>query len=128
MLCSWSLASSTLGVLVTALGEDSRDVAFVGRLPNTLGTILASLGYLRLIIMWDRRADSALKRRLRAVGRVALTNYLCQTLLGVLVLSTILVDAPVNRAGILLFVLAVRLLQLWWSQAWSHRFRFGRAE
>lgn len=113
MLCSWSLASSTLGVLVTALGEDSRDVAFVGRLPNALGTILASLGYLRLIIMWDRRADSALKRRLRAVGRVALTNYLCQTLLGVLVLSTILVDAPVNRAGILLFVLAVRLLQLW---------------
>ena len=122
------LPLAAVGVLVTALGDYSRDVAFIGQVPNTLGTIPASLGYMSLIVLWNRSPDSTLKRRFRAVGRMALTNYLTQTVLGVLVLTAILDAAPVNRAGILLFVLAVWTLQLWWSQAWMQRFRFGPAE
>jgi len=114
--------------LITALGDYSRDVAFVGQLPNTLGTIPAALGFLSLIVLWNRGPDSGLKQRFRAVGRMALTNYLTQTVLGVLVLTVILDAAPVNRAGALLFVLAVWTLQLWGSQAWRQRFRFGPAE
>ena len=122
------LPLAAVGALVTALGDYSRDVAFIGQVPNTLGTIPASLGYMSLIVLWNRGPDSALKQRLRAVGRMALTNYLTQTVLGVLVLTIILDAAPINRAGILLFVLAVWLLQLWWSPAWMNRFRFGPAE
>ena len=122
------LPLAALGALTTALGDYSRDVAFIGQVPNTLGTIPASLGYMSLIILWNRGLDSALKQRFRAVGRMALTNYLTQTVLGVLVLTAILDAAPVNRAGLLLFVLAVWTLQLWWSQAWMQRFRFGPAE
>ena len=122
------LPLASIGVLITALGDYSRDVAFIGQVPNTLGTIPASLGYMSLIVLWNRGLDSALKQRFRAVGRMALTNYLTQTVLGVLVLTVILDAAPVNRAGILLFVLAVWTLQLWWSQAWMQRFRFGPAE
>ncbi|MYD94861.1 MAG: DUF418 domain-containing protein [Chloroflexi bacterium] len=122
------LALAAIGVLITALGDYSRDVAFIGQVPNTLGTIPASLGYMSLIVLWNRGLDSAPKQRFRAVGRMALTNYLSQTVLGVLVLTTVLDAAPVNRAGILLFVLAVWSLQLWWSQAWMNRFRFGPAE
>lgn len=122
------LPLATIGVLITALGDYSRDVAFIGQVPNTLGTIPASLGYMSLIVLWNRGLDSALKQRFRAVGRMALTNYLSQTVLGVLVLTVILDAAPVNRAGILLFVLAVWSLQLWWSQAWMNRFRFGPVE
>ncbi|MDE2903166.1 MAG: DUF418 domain-containing protein [Chloroflexota bacterium] len=122
------LTLAAVGVLVTALGDYSRDVAFIGQVPNTLGTIPASLGYMSLIVLWNQGPDSALRRRVRAVGRMALTNYLTQTVLGVLVLTVILDAAPVNRAGILLFVLAVWTLQLWWSQAWMQRFRFGPAE
>jgi len=122
------LPLAAAGALVTALGDYSRDVAFIGQVPNTLGTIPASLGYMSLIVLWNRGPDSALKQRFRAVGRMALTNYLTQTVLGVLVLTVILDAAPVNRAGILLFVLAVWSLQLWWSQAWMQRFRFGPAE
>ena len=122
------LLLATISVLITALGDYSRDVAFIGQLPNTLGTIPASLGYMSLIILWNQGLDSALKERFRAVGRMALTNYLTQTVLGVLVLTLILDAAPVNRAGILLFVLAVWALQMWWSQAWMQRFRFGPAE
>jgi len=122
------LPLAAIGVLITALGDYSRDAAFIGQVPNTLGTIPASLGYMSLIVLWNRGLDSALKQRFRAVGRMALTNYLTQTVLGVLVLTVILDAAPVNRAGILLFVLAVWSLQLWWSQAWMNRFRFGPAE
>ena len=123
------LSLATLGVVVTAVNDYSREVAFIGQVPNTLGTIPASLGYMALIILWNNRADDWFKRRLRAVGRMALTNYLTQTVLGVLVLTTLLGDAEwVNRSAILVFVLAVWALQLWWSQAWLSRFLFGPAE
>ena len=123
------LPLATAGVLILALNDYSRDIAFIAQIPNTLGTIPASLGYMALIILWNNRADDWLKRRLRATGRMALTNYLTQTILGVLVLTILLGDAEwVNRAAILLFVFAVWALQLWWSQAWLSRFLFGPAE
>ncbi len=120
---------ATAGVVITAVNDYSREVAFIGQIPNTLGTIPCSLAYMSLIILWNNREDSWLKRRLRAVGRMALTNYLSQTVLGVLVLTTLLgeVDA-INRSAVLLFVFAVWGLQLWWSQAWLGRFLFGPAE
>ena len=68
------LSLATVSVIVTALGDYSRSVAFIGQIPNTLGTIPASLGYMSLIILWNGRPDNWLKRRLRAVGRMALTN------------------------------------------------------
>ena len=123
------LPLATLGVIATALNGYSREVAFIGQIPNTLGTIPAALGYMSLIILWNASADNWLKRRLRAVGRMALTNYLTQTLFGVIVLTTLLGDNDsVGRAALLLFVFAVWALQLWWSQAWLGRFLFGPAE
>ena len=123
------LSLAAAGVVVTAANDYSREVAFIGQIPNTLGTIPCSLGYMSLIILWNNRADNWLKQRLRAVGRMALTNYLAQTVLGVLVLTTLLGDIDfVNRSAVLVFVLAVWALQLWWSQAWSSRFLFGPAE
>ena len=80
-------------------------------------------------MLWNDRPDSGLKRSLRAVGRMALTNYLTQTVLGVLVLSLWLGEAEnVNRAAILVFVFAVWGLQVWWSKRWLRRFRYGPAE
>ena len=123
------LPLAALGVVATALNGYSREVAFIGQIPNTLGTMPAALGYMSLIILWDARADAWLKRRLRAVGRMALTNYLTQTLFGVLILTILLGDNDsVGRAALLLFVFAVWALQLWWSQAWLGRFLFGPAE
>ena len=123
------LPLAALGVIITAIGDYSREIAFIGQIPNTLGTIPASLGYMSLIILWNNREDSRLKGRLRSVGRMALTNYLAQSVLGVLILTLLLGDADwVNRAAILLFVIAVWALQLWWSQAWLSRFLFGPAE
>lgn len=123
------LPLAALGVVATALNGYSREVAFIGQIPNTLGTMPAALGYMSLIILWNAGADAWLKRRLRAVGRMALTNYLTQTLFGVIVLTILLGDNDsVGRAALLLFVFAVWALQLWWSQAWLGRFLFGPAE
>ncbi len=123
------LPLAAAGVVITAMNDYSREVAFVGQIPNTLGTIPASLGYMSLIILWNNRADNRLKRRLRAVGRMALTNYLTQTALGALFLTVLLGNADfVNRSVVLAFALVVWALQLWWSQAWLSRFLFGPAE
>ncbi|MCY4639278.1 MAG: DUF418 domain-containing protein [Chloroflexi bacterium] len=123
------LPLAAAGVIVTAANDYSPEVAFIGQLPNTLGTIPASMGYMGLIILWNNREDGWFKQRLRAVGRMALTNYLAQTVLGVLVLTTLLPDADyVNRAAVLVFVAAVWVLQVWWSKAWLSRFHFGPAE
>ena len=115
--------------MVTAANDYSRAVAFIGQIPNTLGTIPCALGYMSLIIIWNNGTDNWLKQRLRAVGRMALTNYLAQTVIGVVVLTSLLGDLHfVNRSAILVFVLAVWALQLWWSQAWLDRFLFGPSE
>ena len=123
------LPLATAGVILTAVNDYSREAAFIGQIPNTLGTIPCSLGYMSLIILWNNRADSWLKERLRAVGRMALTNYLSQSALGVIVLTVLLGDVDsVNRSGVLVFVFAVWALQIWWSSAWLGRFLFGPVE
>ena len=123
------LPLAAAGVIITAVNDYSREIAFIGQIPNTLGSIPASLGYMSLIILWNNRGDNRLKKRLRAVGRMALTNYLTQTVLGVLVLTTLLGDVDfVNRSAVLVFVFVVWALQLWWSQAWLSSFLFGPAE
>ena len=123
------LPLAALGVVVTALGGYSREVAFIGQIPNTLGTLPSALGYMSLIVIWDARAESRLKRRLRAVGRMALTNYLAQTALGLLALTYLLGNSDwASRSVVLVFVAGVWALQLWWSQAWLGRHLFGPAE
>ena len=122
------LTLAALGVIFVTVNGFSREVAFTGNTANNLGSIPAALGYMSVLILWNRRADNWLKRRLRATGRMALTNYLAQSILGILILSVLLGDFTINRAGLLLFVLAVWVLQLWWSSAWLNRFRFGPAE
>ena len=123
------LPLAAAGVVITSVNDYSREIAFIGQIPNTLGTIPASLGYMSLIILWNNGADSWLKERLRAVGRMALTNYLSQTVLGLLVLTVLLGDADfVNRGTVLAFVFAVWALQVWWSKAWMSSFLFGPAE
>ncbi len=95
---------------------------------NTAATIPVVLGYVGVISLWNRRGDSAVHERIRAVGRMALTNYLTQTLLGVLVLANLVDTDDLTRTGAFAFVLLVWALQLAWSKPWLERFRFGPFE
>ncbi len=122
------LPLAVVGVVYVAWNDFSREVAFIGHIPNQLGTIPATLGYMSLIVLWNKRQNNWLKTRLAAAGRMALTNYLSQTVLGMALLTVALGDFTIYRSGLLVFVLGVWALQLWWSQAWLSRFQFGPAE
>ena len=53
------LPLAAAGVIVTAVNDYSREIAFIGQVPNTLGTIPASLGYMSLIISSGTTAGTA---------------------------------------------------------------------
>ena len=111
-----------------AATDFSPDVAIVGAIPNTLATLPLALAYLSLVALWNLRGEGALHRRIHAVGRMALTNYLTQTIIGVIVLRTLFEPDDLNRSWVLLFIVAVWVVQVAWSQPWLDRFRYGPFE
>lgn len=131
-LAAWGLGvglplSSAGLALMVATGFDI-DWAVAGTIPNTVATVPICLGYLSLIVLWNSARDSALRQCIRALGRMALTNYLSQTALGLIVLGALLGDVELSRTWVAVFVVAVWAVQLWWSKAWLDRFSFGPVE
>lgn len=104
---------------------------FFGPLFNAWGCIPVALGYLGLVMLAVRRGVlPGLFARLAAVGRMAFTNYLLQT-----VLCTTLfyghglgLFGTTERYQQLLIVFGVWALQLWLSPRWLRRYRHGPLE
>ena len=112
-----------------AVNDFEPGVALTGTIPNTAATIPAAMGYAGLIMLWHHRTpERAANKRIRAVGRMALTNYLSQTVLGIGILNGLLDPSDLNRGLLALFVACVWTLQLWWSQAWLKKHCYGPAE
>jgi len=111
-----------------AATEFSPDVALVGAIPNTFATFPLAFAYLSLIALWNLRSRTNLHQRVHAVGRMALTNYLTQTILGVIIIRTLFEPGDLSRSWILLFIVAVWVIQLAWSKPWLDRFRYGPFE
>lgn len=122
------LPLSSAGLALMAATDFDIDWAVAGTIPNTVATVPICLGYLSLIVLWTSAGDSPLRQRIRALGRMALTNYLSQTALGLIVLGALLDGTGLSRTWIAVFVAAVWALQLWWSKAWLDRFSFGPVE
>ena len=116
------------GVVWVSLADYSADVAFIGSIPNTIATLPMATAYLAIIILWNSSGESRFRNRIRAVGRMALTNYLSQSVVGVLTFSVVLAQVPVTRSAAIVFVLLVWGAQLWWSLPWLNRFRYGPME
>ena len=79
-------------------------------------------------LLWNQRPETRWHERFRAVGRMALTNYLTQTIIGLLVLDGLFEFGSLNRSQIFVFIVAVWALQLAWSEPWLRYFRFGPFE
>lgn len=83
-----------------------------------------------VILLVQSRKHPWLVGSLAAVGQMALTNYLMQTLL----CTTFFYGygfgwfGYLGRAQLLLVVIAVWVLELLWSKPWLSRFQFGPAE
>jgi len=98
---------------------------------NYWGSLFVSSGYIGLIMLLCKSsAFTPVTNVLGAVGRMALTNYLLQTI----ICTTIFYGhgfglfGQVERAQQVLFVIGVWALQLIISPLWLHYFRFGPAE
>jgi uncharacterized protein len=90
-----------------------------------------SCGYLSLIALWstsDFLPD--LKRRLAAVGRMAFSNYIMHSILGIFIFYGIGLGlmGEVQRFPQLMIVFAIWALQLIISPWWLKRYRFGPLE
>jgi len=98
---------------------------------NYLFSIPVALGHVSVVMLLCKSGVARwLVDALAAVGRMALTNYLAQSVIFCVVFLGwgFGVWGRVDRAGVWGFVVAVWLLQLVVSPLWLARFRFGPAE
>jgi uncharacterized protein len=99
---------------------------------NNVATVPMTLGCVGLLMMWSTRQSSGrsadLRTRVRAVGQMALTNYLTQTVFGVIVLRGIFQRGDLGRAELVVFIGLVGSIQLLWSRPWLQRFTNGPVE
>jgi len=98
---------------------------------NAFGSLVVALGHVGLIMLIVQDgALTWLTRRLAAVGRMALSNYLTHSI----VCTTLFYGygfglfGQINRTGLAAIVLAIWIFQLWISPIWLKHFRFGPAE
>jgi uncharacterized protein len=93
------------------------------------GSCLAA-AYAASVMLAGQDARRQLGTWLAPVGRMALTNYLMQSVLGTLLLqgSGLGLGAALPHAGLLLLAGAIMLLQIFLSRWWLHRHRQGPVE
>ena len=114
-----------------AHGWSAQYSMFFGGLWNYWGSVLVAIGYVGLLMAIARAgALSWLTTRLAAVGRMAFTNYILQTLIATTIFygHGLGLFGHVERTGQIAIVLAIWLVQLTLSPLWLRHFRFGPLE
>lgn len=117
----------------------SADVAMAvlvgASIANSVGAPLLAVGYLAAlaVLVVDRGATRGIRRRLAALGQIALTGYLLQSLLALVVFfgfgrygQVAVAGEPI--LGMLLFVVGVWSVLLLVAPWWTARFRYGPFE
>lgn len=92
---------------------------------------MISLGYAAAIVLLLRSGRArGLTDRLASVGRMALSNYLAQSLICTTLFSSfgLRLYGSVPRVGLVPIVLAVWAVELWWSPRWLARHPTGPVE
>lgn len=104
---------------------------FIGSQWNYWGSLFISFGMICLV-MWVAQTSilGGLQRRLAAVGQMALTNYLTQSLICTFIFYGIGFGlfGQVERVVQVLILVLVWTLQVSWSQPWLRKFYFGPIE
>lgn len=102
-----------------------------GTLANTALSIFASIGYASLFVLLVKAGASLVTAPLAAVGRMAFTNYIAQSL----IMTTIFwggrgfgLFGELDRPALWAIVWTIWALQLIWSPLWLSRFQMGPLE
>ena len=110
---------------------DWRYTMFIGRIPNNLATPFISFAYIALVMLWCKsQYMSGLRKKFAAVGRMALSNYIGQTVISILIFYGIGFGlyGTLNRPMLLLIVVLIWCMQLWFSIGWMNHFYYGPLE
>ena len=93
-----------------------------------VGRFGMAIGWVSLLIILVKLGNFG--ARLAAVGRMALTNYLSQSLICALIFTEfgLGVFAELSRAELYPIVLAIWIFQIWFSTWWLDRYHFGPLE
>lgn len=132
MLTCGAAALAVIAASVQAqLGGDLRKAPGMATAPNALLAPVVTLGYVAGVALLLRGRGAALLRPLAAVGRMAFTNYIAQSL----IMTTVFYGGrglglfgTLNWDQWALIVLAVWVAQLLWSPWWLRRHRMGPLE
>ena len=104
---------------------------FFGNQWNYWGSLGVSFGYICAIMLFIKSSGfDWLKQRLAAVGQMAFTNYITQSLICVFIFWGIGLSffGQWERWQQFLIVLLVWAIQLWWSKPWLQNYKFGPLE
>lgn len=136
------LLSLVLGALALAIigyqawlnigaGFDFVHMEARGTFANNALSIFVSLGYASLFVLLVKAGARLITAPLAAVGRMAFTNYLTQSL----IMSTLFwggrglgLYGQLDRPTLLAIVVSIWALQLVWSSVWLSRFQMGPLE
>jgi uncharacterized protein len=123
------------GIAMIFFREDAFRLPHAGGLLDTLSyalnVSLLSLGYAATFCLWA--LNSNIKKRLdilRPVGRMALTNYLMQSVCGVVLFAPVGMGFGGSVGPTVYFplVLALYVVQIGYSHAWLSKFDYGPIE
>lgn len=109
----------------------SAEALIASYLTYDLGRIPTTLGHIGLIgLLYKASPLSAAMRNLSAVGQMALTNYLTQSLICMVLFTGagLALFGQLERHELYYVVAAIWIVQLIWSPLWLRRFRFGPLE
>lgn len=130
LLIAAGVAINLPGVIAQwRLGWDPRWCAFLLQAPRELSAPLQTLGYAALAWgYWPQLCRFRLVGAIACVGRMALSNYLLQTLICTTLFYRFNLFMKFDRLTLLAFVPAVWVINLLFSVIWLRYFRQGPAE
>lgn len=105
--------------------------AYFGNQFNYIGSLFVAFGLI-CIVMWSAKLKKFpwWQNRLAAIGQMALTNYILQSIICVFIFYSIGLGlfGQVNRKWQVIIVLAIWFIQIIWSKTWLRKFHFGPLE
>lgn len=133
-----AIGGSAIGILTTSIGvwyiaamQWQAEYALLWRQFNYWGSLALAGGYIGIVMLWCRLwATGVVSQSLAAVGRLALTNYLLQSVLATFVFygHGLGLFGQVSRIEMVGVVLAIWAIQIPVSVLWLRYFRYGPIE
>ena len=122
------LPFSIYSIYLLISSEYSAAIAVTSKLWLTLSVIPMVLGYVGLLTIMNKKLRESISTRLRACGKMAFTNYITQTLLGVFVLGGLFGIGTFSRSQLVLYIVIIWGLQIYWSKPILDKWRYGPLE